>query len=124
MTDMEENNVNTVAESVEDAVPVSNVSLEKEADRAFSKSLAAVIMANFPIASIIAIFFAAKSRGLVNALFAKAEALGVSAGGKGIAAKVLSIVGLALSIAMTVLYAIFSVIFFIYFLLIAFILAY
>lgn len=107
-----------------EAPPETAVSLEKEADEAFSKSLAAAIMAQFPIASIIAIIFAVKGRNLVNALFNKAEALGVSAGGKGIAAKILSIAGLISSIVNTALYALLGVIFFIYIIAIAFMVSY
>ena len=73
---------------------------------AFGKSLAATIMAFFPICSIIAIVFGCKGLRLVNEAIEKANRLGVQPSGKNVAAKVLGMIGKIAGIVYTVLYGI------------------
>lgn len=82
----------------------SNPAVEECASSAFGKSLASVIMAWFPITSFIAIFLAgAGMRGASEARDLAAR-LGISAGGKSVAARIMGIIGLISSIIMTVFY--------------------
>lgn len=83
---------------------------------AFGKGLAATIMAWFPVASIIAIFFGANALKLVNEGNAIAARYGYDTVGKNIAAKVLGNIGKIAGIACTVFYGIYFVAFFFFFL--------
>ena len=89
--------------------------LASYADAAFPKCLASVIMAEFPVASIIAIIMGAKGLGIVDQAYQLAIRNGVSAGGKNIASKVLGKIGKILGIVMTIFWAFFFFIYFIYF---------
>ena len=71
-------------------------------DSAFGKGLAAAIMAWFPIASIIAIFFGAKAGALVRQARELAASRGCMTSKKLIPANVLGKVGLIAGIVMTV----------------------
>ena len=77
------------------------------ADEAFGKGLAATIMAWFPITSIIAIAMGGKGLGLLEQAEAIAAQYGVSAGGKAIAAKILSKIGKIGGIAMTIFWGVY-----------------
>ena len=82
--------------------PTSAPAAQAYADEAFGKGLAATIMAWFPITSIIAIAMGGKGLGLLEQAEAIAAQYGVSAGGKAIAAKILSKIGKIGGIAMTI----------------------
>ena len=71
---------------------------------AFSKGLASVIMAEMPVASIIAIFMGNKALKLADSANALAAQYGISAGGKCVAAKVLGEIGKIVGIVMTILW--------------------
>ena len=73
-------------------------------DEAFSTGLASVIMAGFPVASIIAIFKGRKAQTLAKEAEDMASAYGFSAGGKNVAAKVMGIVGKIDGIVCTAFY--------------------
>ena len=81
-------------------------------DSAFGKGLAAVIMASFPIVSILAIIFGSMALKLVNKANNIAAYYRVSAGGKNIAAKVLGKIGKILGIVMTCFYGLYFLLFF------------
>lgn len=83
--------------------------IEENAGKAFGKSLAATIMAWFPVTSIIAIIMGAIGLKLSKANSEHASRLGVSAGGKNNAAKILGIVGLVSGIVMTVFWFIYII---------------
>ncbi len=74
-------------------------------ESAFSTGLAATIMAQFPVASIIAIFKGRQAGKLVTDAENLAAQYGTKAGGKKIAAKVLSKVGFISGIYYTALWA-------------------
>lgn len=76
--------------------------IEAGADSAFGKSLASVIMAWFPICSFIAIFLAAAGLRCSSATSDLAARLGMSAGGKNVAARIMGTIGLISSIIMSV----------------------
>ena len=80
-------------------------------DGAFGKGLASTIMAWFPITSIIAIFLAAASKKASKEALRLATALGIEAGGKNIAAKILNTVGLISGIVMTCFWGLYILIF-------------
>ncbi len=73
-------------------------------DSAFGKSLAATIMAWFPICSILSIIFGSMGLKLVKKAEQMAAYYGVSAGGKKIAAKILGKIGKISGIVMTAFY--------------------
>ncbi len=81
--------------------------LQQLVNSAFGKALASVIMAELPIASIIAIFMGSSA----NKLVAKAENLaaqyGTKAGGKKIAAKIMGKIGFFMGIGMTIFWGIY-----------------
>ena len=79
--------------------------IKQLADSAFGKGLASVIMSGFPIVSIFAIFMAIAGKKASNEADALAKTMNVSAGGKNIAARILSIIGLVESIVCTCIYA-------------------
>ncbi len=79
--------------------------LEATVGSAFGKSLAAVIMSEFPILSIIAIILGSLGlKGSRRADYIAAQH-GIRAGGKNVAAKVLGRIGLILGIVMTVIWS-------------------
>ena len=88
----------------------SNPEVDACAESAFGKSLAAAIMAWFPVCSIIAIILGSGGLKMVKRANELAAHYGVSAGGKTIAAKVLGIVGKIAGIVMTVIYSIYFVV--------------
>lgn len=79
---------------------------------AFGKGLAAVIMAGFPIVSILAIIFGSMALKLVNKANNIAAYYRVSAGGKNIAAKVLAKIGKIVGIVMTCFYGLYFLLLF------------
>ena len=81
-------------------------------DNAFAKGLASVIMAQFPIASLISIFLARNASSLVAEAEKIAADTGLNAGGKNTAAKVMGIVGFWIGIGYCAFWALF---FFLYF---------
>ena len=83
--------------------------ITEKAGSAFGKSLAATIMAWFPITSIIAIIMGAIGLKLANSNNEHASRLGVSAGGKNVAAKILGIVGLVGGIVMTIFWPVYII---------------
>lgn len=85
-------------------------------ESAFSTGLAATIMAQFPVASIIAIFKGRQAGKLVADAENLAAQYGTKAGGKKIAAKVLSKVGFISGIYYTALWAWFATFYSLYFL--------
>ena len=74
-------------------------------EKGFGKALAAAIMSGFPITSIIAIFMGRTALKTVNRARDLARRQGISAGGKCIAARALSIYGIASGAYMTLIYA-------------------
>lgn len=88
----------------------SNSEVEECAGSAFGKSLAAAIMAWFPICSIIAIILGSGGLKRVKRANELAAHYGVSAGGKNVAAKILGMVGKIAGIVMTVIYSLYFVI--------------
>ena len=88
----------------EEQQPEENPEVEECVNAAFGKCLAAAIMAWFPIASIIAIFFGATGLKMVKAAAEKANQLGVQPGGKNVAARVLGMVGQIAGIVVTINY--------------------
>ena len=71
------------------------------ADSAFGKTLASVIMAWWPVTSVIAIILGAIGLKNVNKAEEIAANYGVSAGGKKVAAKIMGKIGLIGGIVMT-----------------------
>lgn len=90
--------------------------LKALAEEAFSNGLAAVIMAEFPVASIFAIFKGRKAQKLAKEAENMAAGYGISAGGKNVAAKVMGIVGKISGIVNTALYA-FLALYFVFYML-------
>lgn len=88
-----------------DTRPKSNPQVEACVDSAFSKSLAATIMAWFPFCSIVGIILGCVGSTLVKKANDLAAIYGISAGGKNVAAKVLAMVGKIAGIAMTAFWA-------------------
>lgn len=119
---MDQNNFNNQNETVvvtdytvktESAQPVRDPMIDSYAETAFNKGLAAAIMSEFPVASIIAIFMGAKGEAAAKDAEELAKSCGVSAGGKCIAGKVLSKVGKIVGIVMTAFWGAYFSIFFI-----------
>ena len=81
------------------------------ANSAFGKCLAAVILAWWPIGSVIAIILGAIGLKAAKKATALAEANNVSAGGKNIAAKITGKIGLIGGIVMTVFWFFYILIF-------------
>lgn len=90
--------------------------LKELTENAFSNGLAAVIMAEFPVASIFAIFKGHKAQKLAREAENMAAGYGLSAGGKNVAAKVMGIVGKISGIVNTALYA-FLALYFVFYML-------
>ena len=80
------------------------------ADSAFGKTLASVIMAWWPVTSVIAIILGALGLKNVNKADEIASNYGVSAGGKRLAAKIMGKIGLIGGIAMTAFWFIYFLI--------------
>ena len=81
---------------------------------AFAKALASAIMCSFPIASIIAIFFAKKAKSLVADALGLAASRGVPKPGKLTAASILAKIGFIAGIVCTCLWAIYALIYIAY----------
>lgn len=87
--------------------PARNPQIDSYVDSAFSKGLAATIMAWFPITSIIAIIMGGKALTAEQTAQTLAASSGTSAGGKCVAAKILGKIGKIGGIAMTVFWAVY-----------------
>lgn len=85
----------------------SSAELEDLVGSAFGKSLASVIIAGFPISSIIAIILSCSGQSKLKAAQELAARMGVSAGGKAVAAKVLGIIGKIAGIVCTAIYGLY-----------------
>ncbi len=96
------------------AAPARDPAIDILAGNAFGKGLAAVIMAEFPVVSIIAIFTGLKGLRYAKNASALAESQGVSVGGKGIAGRILSTIGLIMGCAMTAFYVMYFGFLFLY----------
>ena len=81
--------------------PVRDPRIDTYADSAFSKGLAATIMAWFPVTSIIAIIMGSQSLSAVGIAQSLAASCGTSAGGKCVAGKILGKIGKIGGIVMT-----------------------
>ncbi len=81
----------------------------------FGKALASVIMAQFPIASIIAIFTGRKASKMVAQIDELAAETGIAPGGKRTASKIMSLVGFISGIYYTAFYAMFGTLYLFYF---------
>ena len=79
--------------------------IQQSINAAFSKALAATIMAEFPIASIIAIFFGNNALKEVNSLIDICRSMGIRLPGKLVAARILALVGKIGGIVCTCIYA-------------------
>ena len=93
-----------------------DINVNAEVDKNFGKALAATIMAEFPITSIIAIFMGHKAWKNAWSIDESAKARGARVPGKNIASKVLSAYGKGAGILCTVLYSFLTVIYGFYFL--------
>ena len=93
----------------------SDPEVDAATDVAFSKALASVIMCGFPVASIIAIFFAKKAKALVADALALAASRGVPKPGKLTAASILSKIGFIAGIVDTCVWAVYALIYIAYF---------
>ena len=85
----------------------SDAQIAELAGSAFGKGLAAVIIGELPIGSIISIALGSKAVKLSNKASALASMCGKRAGGKNIAAKILGNIGKYIGIVMTVLWGIY-----------------
>ena len=83
------------------APTLTDPEVEARIDAAFGKSLAATIMAGFPIASIIAISFGSTGLNMVDEAKRLAAQRGAKPGGKNVAATVLGKIGKIGGIVMT-----------------------
>lgn len=90
--------------------PMRDPQIDVLAGSGFGKALAAVIMAWFPITSIISIILGAIGLKAVNKARALAENCGVSAGGKTVAGKIMGLIGLIGGIFMTAIYLLYFII--------------
>lgn len=88
--------------------------VDKRVDSIFGKALAATIMSVFPVASIVAIFLGFDAMKSINKTKELADKYGVGIGGKGKAAKVLSMVGTIAGGALTAYYTVCALFVFIY----------
>ncbi len=91
----------------------NNAYIESVVSSGFGKSLAAAIMAWYPVTSIIAIILGSSGLNCVKQAEQIAAQYGISAGGKNIAAKVLGKVGMIGGIVMTAFWA-FYILYFIF----------
>lgn len=88
--------------------------VEECANGAFTKALASVIMANFPITSIVSIIMGVLALKGVKKTDELAATYGVEAGGKRTAAKIMGLIGTIYSSVMTAFYALYFGIYGIY----------
>lgn len=110
---MNENNYGTYQADTNPAyVPVTQnqLSVKDYADAAFSKALAAAIMCEFPIASIIAIIFGSKGLHFAEAAKRLAAEQGIEPGGKVTAAVILGKIGKIAGIVMTAFWGVYLLI--------------
>ena len=96
--------------SISDEEELSNV-----VESAFSTGLAAAIMSEFPVASILAISKGQKGKKLVLQADEITEKTGIRGGTKRMLAKIFSIYGFINGIVCTVLYGVLSIYFAVYF---------
>lgn len=92
-------------------VPAEDPTVNAYVDSAFSKALAATIMAEFPIASIIAISFGSTALDIADRAKMLAQQRGVKPSGKVVAATILGKIGKIVGIVMTVFWAVYLFIF-------------
>ena len=81
--------------------------VEQMAGSVFGKALASMILSQFPITSVIAIILGASANSALNEIKKVAEGYGIKGGGKYMASRVLSKIGLFSGIAMTVFWTIY-----------------
>lgn len=79
--------------------------IQQRINAIFGKALAAAIMSEFPVASIIAIFFGNNALKEVNSLIDICRSMGIRLPGKLVAARILAIVGKISGIVCTCIYA-------------------
>lgn len=99
----------------DDLLHTEEVNFQEAVENAFSTGLAAAIMSEFPVASIMAIFRGQKGKKLVAEIDAITEQTGKSGGAKRLLAKIFSIYGFINGIVCTALYAFLGLYFTIYF---------
>ena len=99
-----------VFEQASYADPAQQAEVEEVVSGAFSKGLASVIMAWFPFVSILAIIFGIISKRQVKKANDLAARYGISAGGRNIAAKVMSTIGIIAGSVMTGFWVLYGVI--------------
>lgn len=99
----------------DDLLQTEEVNFQEAVGNAFSTGLAAAIMSEFPVASIMAIFRGQKGKKLVAEIDAITEQTGKSGGAKRLLAKIFSIYGFINGIVCTALYAFLGIYFTIYF---------
>lgn len=92
--------------------PVPNADIEANVNSAFGKGLAAAILAEFPIGSIIAIAMGSSAANMAEQANMMAASRGTSAGGKNVAARVLGLVGKFAGIGFTIFWGIYFLIIF------------
>lgn len=92
-------------------VPTTDPTVESYVNAAFTKSLASVIMCEFPVASIIAIVMGSKGLEFVEAAKTLAAQRGVKPSGKNIAANILGKIGKIAGIVMTIFWGVYFLIF-------------
>ncbi len=92
--------------------------IQQRINAIFGKALAAAIMSEFPVASIIAIFFGNNALKEVNSLMDICRSMGIRLPGKLVAARILGIVGKISGIVCTCIYAGLAVFYAFYFILI------
>ncbi len=89
--------------------------IQQRIDNVFGKALAATIMSEFPIASIIAIFFGNNALKEVNYLIEICKSMGVRLPGKLVAGRILALVGKISGIVCTCIYGSLAVFYTFYF---------
>ena len=105
-----------MSETTLDLIPQDNdTQLQEKVELAFSTGLAAAIMSEFPIASIMAIFKGNKGKKMVAEIEQITAQTGKSGGTKRLLAKIFSIFGFINGIVCTAMYAFLCVYFTIYF---------
>ena len=89
--------------------PYAEQEVANYANSSFKKGLAALIMASFPVTSIISIFMGSGAIKRSKRASELASQYGVSAGGKSIAGKIMGIIGLIEGIFMTIWWPIYII---------------
>ncbi|MBQ8183998.1 MAG: hypothetical protein IJ025_08905 [Clostridia bacterium] len=92
--------------------------IQQRINDVFGKALAAAIMSEFPVASIIAIFFGNNALKEIVALTEICRSMGIRLPGKLVAGRILGIVGKIAGIVYTCIYGGFAVIYSFYFIII------